>query len=124
MFFGRFLITLNCLLYAAIALWALFAPQSVLQRLGIEAMSQAMALTISSTHEYHQTHGPGLLLYSVSNANFKREALPGMEILITANISSFKRGIAKGHLTCEEKEKLIYSSDQTIIVQDSMRVLQ
>ena len=90
----------------------------------IEAMSQAMALTISSTHEYHQTHGPGLLLYSVSNANFKREALPGMEILITANISSFKRGIAKGHLTCEEKEKLIYSSDQTIIVQDSMRVLQ
>jgi len=41
MFFGRFLITLNCVLYAAIALWALFAPQSVLQGLGIEAMSQA-----------------------------------------------------------------------------------
>ena len=41
MFFGRFLITLNCVLYAAIALWALFAPQSVLQGLGIEAISQA-----------------------------------------------------------------------------------
>ena len=41
MFFGRFLITLNCVLYVAIALWALFLPQSVLQGLGLEATSRA-----------------------------------------------------------------------------------
>ena len=41
MFFGRFLITLNCMLYVAIALWALFLPQSVLQGLGLEATSRA-----------------------------------------------------------------------------------
>ena len=41
MFFGRFLITLNCVLYVAIALWALFLPQSVLHGLGLEATSRA-----------------------------------------------------------------------------------
>ena len=41
MFFGRFLITLNCVLYVAIALWVLFLPQSVLQGLGLEATSRA-----------------------------------------------------------------------------------
>ena len=41
MLFGRFLITLNCVLYVAIALWALFLPQSVLQGLGLEATSRA-----------------------------------------------------------------------------------
>ena len=41
MFFGRFLIKLNCVLYVAIALWALFLPQSVLQGLGLEATSRA-----------------------------------------------------------------------------------
>jgi hypothetical protein len=41
MFFGRFLISLNCVLYVAIALWALFLPQSVLQGLGLEATSRA-----------------------------------------------------------------------------------
>ena len=41
MFFGRFLITLNCVLYVAIALWSLFTPQFLLQGLGIEALSRA-----------------------------------------------------------------------------------
>jgi hypothetical protein len=41
MFFGRFLITFNCLLYIAIALWVLFAPHSFLQGSGVEIMSRA-----------------------------------------------------------------------------------
>ncbi len=41
MFFARFLIIINCVLYAAIALLALFTPQFVLQGLGIEAISRA-----------------------------------------------------------------------------------
>jgi hypothetical protein len=44
MFFGRFLITLNCLLYAAIALWALFTPQSLLQGLGVTTVSRAAVI--------------------------------------------------------------------------------
>lgn len=44
MFFGRFLITVNCVLYTTIALWALFTPQSFLKSLGVEAMSRAAVI--------------------------------------------------------------------------------
>jgi enoyl-[acyl-carrier protein] reductase II len=82
----------------------------------IEAMSQAMVLTISSTDDYPSSEGPDVLLHSISNAKFEKEALPGMEIIITAKITSFKRGIVTGKLICEANENLICSCQQTIVI--------
>ena len=67
------------------------------------------------------TMGGILLLSSISNAKFKKEALPGLELIMSAKIDSFKRGIIKGNIICESKGELVCSSDMTIIIPNAIK---
>ena len=56
-----------------------------------------------------------LILSSISNARFKGEASPGLELIISAKVDSFKRGVIKGNIRCEAGSELICTCEMTII---------
>lgn len=82
----------------------------------IEAMSQALVITVSDVEKFSQANDPGVLLKKVSNAIFHKEVSPGMEITIEANVISSKRGVINGAISCVSGDDLICSSEQTILV--------
>ena len=67
----------------------------------LEAMSQTITLSVTSMNEFNHEWGGILLLSSITDVKFKKEALPGIELIMTAKIDSFKRGIVKGNIKCE-----------------------
>ena len=87
----------------------------------IEAMSQTMTILVTSMENFNKEWGGVLLLSSISNAKFKKEALPGMELLMSAKIDSFKRGIVKGKILCESEGSLICSCEMTIIIPNAVK---
>jgi enoyl-[acyl-carrier protein] reductase II len=87
----------------------------------VEAMSQTMTMVVTSMDEFNKDWGGILLLSSISNAKFKKEALPGLELIMSAKIDSFKRGIIKGNIICESKGELVCSCDMTIIIPNAIK---
>lgn len=87
----------------------------------LEAMSQTMTILVTSMENFNKEYGGVLLLSSISNAKFRKEALPGMELLMTAKIDSFKRGIVKGKIHCESERSLICSCEMTIIIPNAVK---
>lgn len=87
----------------------------------IEAMSQTFTMVITSMKEFTTEWGGILLLSSVSNAKFKKEALPGMDLVFSAKINSFKRGIVKGNIICESNNDLICLCEMTIVIPNSIK---
>ena len=57
----------------------------------LEAMSQTMTLSVTSMDEFSDEWGGLLLLSGITDVKFKKEALPGIDLLITSKIESFKR---------------------------------
>jgi len=62
-----------------------------------------------------------LLLNGISNVKFVKEALPGAELIMSAQIDSFKRGIVKGKIKCEAEGELICTSEMTIVVPNAIK---
>ena len=89
----------------------------------LEAMSQTMTLAVTSMDEFSDEWGGLLLLSSITNVKFKKEALPGLELIMTAKIDSFKRGIVKGNIKCEADEELICSCAMTIVIPNAVKQL-
>lgn len=89
----------------------------------VEAMSQTMSLAITSMDEFVDKWSGLLLLSSISNVKFKKEALPGIKLIVTAKIESIKRGIAKGNIKCEANAELICSSSMTIVIPNAIKQL-
>ena len=89
----------------------------------LEAMSQTMTLAVTSMDEFTDEWGGLLLLSSITNVKFKKEALPGLELIMTAKIDSFKRGIVKGNIKCEADGKLICSCVMTIVIPNAVKQL-
>jgi hypothetical protein len=46
MFFGRFLIIVNCVTYIGLALWALLSPQTLSEALGVSALTRAAVIEL------------------------------------------------------------------------------
>ena len=87
----------------------------------LEAMSQTMTMVVTSMEEFNKEWGGILLLSKISNAKFNKEALPGLELIMSAKIDSFKRGIIKGNIRCEANEELISCCEMTIIVPNAVK---
>ena len=89
----------------------------------LEAMSQTMTLAVTSMDEFSDEWGGLLLLSSITNVKFKKEALPGLELIMTAKIDSFKRGIVRGNIKCEADGELICSCVMTIVIPNAVKQL-
>ena len=89
----------------------------------LEAMSQTMTLAVTSMDEFSDEWGGLLLLSSITNVKFKKEALPGLELIMTAKIDSFKRGIVKGNIKCEADGEPICSCIMTIVIPNAVKQL-
>ena len=89
----------------------------------LEAMSQTMTLVVTSMDEFSDEWGGLLLLSSINNVKFKKEALPGLELIMTAKIDSFKRGIVKGNIKCEADGEPICSCVMTIVIPNALKQL-
>ena len=87
----------------------------------LEAMSQTMTMAVTSMEEFNKEWGGILLLSRISNAKFSKEALPGLELIMTARIDSFKRGIVKGNIRCEAAGELVSSCEMTIIIPNAVK---
>jgi 3-hydroxymyristoyl/3-hydroxydecanoyl-(acyl carrier protein) dehydratase len=61
----------------------------------LEVMPQTMTLVVTSIDKFHEDREGGLLLSSITNEKFRKEALPGVELIMLAKIDSFERGIVK-----------------------------
>ena len=89
----------------------------------LEAMSQTMTLAITSINQ-HNDELEGLpLLSKINNVKFKKEALPGLKLIMNAQINSSKRGIVKGDVKCESDGNLICSCDMTIVIPNAVKKL-
>jgi enoyl-[acyl-carrier protein] reductase II len=86
-----------------------------------EAMSQTMTLVVTSMDKFNEEWGGVLLLSGISNAKFSREALPGVELIMSAKIDSFKRGIVKGNIRCEADGELICTCEMTIVIPNAIK---
>lgn len=87
----------------------------------LEAMSQTMTLVVTSMDKFNEEWGGILLLSGISNVKFIREALPGVELIMLAEINSFKRGIVKGNIRCEADGDLICSCEMTIVIPNAVK---
>ena len=88
----------------------------------LEAMSQSLTLVVTSMDEFADELGGGILLLNgISNVKFVKEALPGAELIMSAQIDSFKRGIVKGKIKCEAEGDLICTSEMTIVVPNAIK---
>jgi len=87
----------------------------------LEAMSQTMTMIITSMDKFNEEWGGILLLSSIGNVKFRKEALPGLELLMTAKVDSFKRGIVKGIIHCESEGVMICSCDMVIIIPNAVK---
>ena len=73
--------------------------------------------------EFSDEWGGLLLLSGITDVKFKKEALPGIELIMTAKIDSFKRGIVRGNIKCESDEELICSCAMTIVIPNALEQL-
>jgi len=89
----------------------------------LEAMSQTMTLAVTSMDEFSDEWGGLLLLSGINNVKFKKEAMPGLELIMTAKIDSFARGIIKGNIKCEADGELICSCIMTIVIPNVIKQL-
>jgi 3-hydroxymyristoyl/3-hydroxydecanoyl-(acyl carrier protein) dehydratase len=87
----------------------------------VEAMSQTMTMVVTSMDEFNRDWGGILLLSSINNAKFKKEALPGYELIMSAKIDTFKRGIIKGNIICESEGELVCTCEMTIIIPNAIK---
>jgi enoyl-[acyl-carrier protein] reductase II len=87
----------------------------------LEAMSQTMTLVVTSMDKFKEEWGGVLLLSSISNAKFSKEALPGVELIMAAKIDSFKRGIVKGNIRCDADGELICICEMTIVIPNAVK---
>lgn len=87
----------------------------------LEAMSQTMTMVVTSMEEFNKEWGGILLLSKISNAKFSKEALPDLELIMSAKIDSFKRGIVKGNIRCEAEGELICKCEMTIIIPNAVK---
>jgi enoyl-[acyl-carrier protein] reductase II len=87
----------------------------------VEAMSQTMTMVVTSMDEFNRDWGGILLLSSINNAKFKKEALPGFELIMSAKIDTFKRGIIKGNIICESEGELVCTCEMTIIIPNAIK---
>ena len=88
----------------------------------LEAMSQTMTLVVTSMDNFNEEWGGVLLLSSISNAKFLREALPGVELIMSAKIDSFTRGIVNGNIRCETNEGHICACEMTIVIPNAVKL--
>lgn len=87
----------------------------------LEAMSQTMTLTVTSMDKFNKEWGGILLLSGISNVRFNKEALPDAELIMSAKIDSFKRGIIKGNTRCEADGELICTCEMTIVIPNAVK---
>ena len=53
---------------------------------------------------------------SANNVRFRRKIVPGDQLVVTANLQSFGRGLAKGSVTGKVGEELAVSADFIVAV--------
>ena len=81
----------------------------------VEALVQTFILTFLSIPEYS---GMKTNFTNIDNIKFKRKIVPGDTLRSFANLTSFKRGLAKGDVTGFVGDELAVSADFTVIVPD------
>lgn len=87
----------------------------------IEAMSQALTMIITSMDEFKLKWDGILLLSNINSVFFRKEALPGLNLVFTAKVDSFKRGIVKGSISCKSEDDLICSSEMTLVIPSAVK---
>lgn len=87
----------------------------------IEAMSQALTMIITSMEEFKLKWDGILLLSKINSVFFRKEALPGHNLVFTAKVDSFKRGIVKGSISCKSEDDLICSSEMTLVIPSAVK---
>ena len=89
----------------------------------LEAMAQTMTLAVTSMDEFSDEWGGHLLLSGIDNVKFKKEAMPGLELVMTAKIDTYTRGIVKGNIKSEAGGEIICSCTMTIIIPNVIKQL-
>ena len=79
----------------------------------VECLVQTFIMTFLSISEYS---GNKTNFVSMNNVAFKRKIIPGETLLIDSQLTSFRRGLAKGHATSTVKEEVACSADFVITV--------
>ena len=79
----------------------------------VECLVQTFIMTFLSISEYS---GNKTNFVSMNNVAFKRKIIPGETLLIDSQLTSFRRGLAKGHATSTLKEEVACSADFVITV--------
>ena len=79
----------------------------------VECLVQTFIMTFLSISEHS---GNKTNFVSMNNVAFKRKIIPGETLLIDSQLTSFRRGLAKGHATSTVKEEVACSADFVITV--------
>ena len=77
----------------------------------LEAMSQALLMAILTVPGYAKANTACL---KINNVVFKRKIIPGESLILTAQVKSFRKGIAQGHIEGYVRQELSCSADYTM----------
>lgn len=81
MFFGRFLITINCVVYVAIAMWAIIDPQSLLSSIDLVVLSKAGMIEMQVLIAGSMFAFSGILCAGIFNLKQTKRSLVGLLII-------------------------------------------
>ena len=81
----------------------------------VECLVQTFIMTFLCIEEYR---GMKTNFASINNVQFKRKIVPGETLEINANLSSFRRGIAKGFVESYVKDEKACSAEFMVTVPD------
>jgi 3-hydroxyacyl-[acyl-carrier-protein] dehydratase len=81
----------------------------------IETLVQTFIMTFLTLEEHK---GKKTNFLSINNVKFKRKIIPGEQLIIYANLDSFRRGIAKGSAMGFVDEQLTCSADFIVALPD------
>ena len=79
----------------------------------VECLVQTFIMTFLSISEHS---GNKTNFVSMNNVTFKRKIIPGETLLIDSQLTSFRRGLAKGHATSTVNEEVACSAESVITV--------
>lgn len=81
----------------------------------VESMVQTFIMTFLTLNEHK---GKKTNFISIENVKFRRKIVPGEQMLINANLASFRRGIAKGNAEAYVDDKLACSAEFVVALPD------
>ena len=84
----------------------------------MEILAQTFIMTFLTIPEHK---GKKTAFLNVDNLQMRKKVVPGDTMIIEANLKSFRRGVAKGHVEAKVNGEFALSADLKIALPDIMR---